>query len=123
MQKSEHEKIKIAELAKQKVELAEKETVKIARFKAMSSAEKLSTALRYLKIEFKDIPSFLNFKVRGGSSFRVDSNVWQTSVFAAFIQSATKRSKRKFNLNEVLKWMLLRFDVCSTFDGRVLNFV
>ena len=117
LQKSEQVKIQIAELAKQKVELAEKEALKIARFKIMSSDEKLSTVLRYLKIEVRDMPSFLSFKVRGASSFRVDSSVWQVSVFAAFVQSAFKRSKRKFNLNEVLEWVRLRFDVSSTFDN------
>lgn len=117
LQKSEQVKIQLAELAKQKVELAEKEALKIARFKIMSSDEKLSTVLRYLKIEVRAMPSFLSFKVRGASSFRVDSSVWQVSVFAAFVQSAFKRSKRKFNLNEVLEWVRLRFDVSSTFDN------
>ena len=83
----------------------------------MSSEEKLSTVLRYLKIELSEIPSFLNYKALGSSSFTVNSQIWQTSVFAAFIQNAFKRSIRKLNLDEVLEWMHLRFDVSSTFEN------
>ena len=109
--------IKKAELVKQELKLAEKVAIKIASFKAMSSEEKLSTVLRYLKIELSEISSFLNYKARGSSSFTVNSQIWQTSVFAAFIQNAFKRSKRKLNLDEVFEWMHLRFDVSSTFEN------
>lgn len=95
--------------------LKEQNRRKIAEFKAMSVDEKLAFSLGCLKMDESIIPDFLDYKVRGESSFGVPRRVWQLSIFGAFIQQQAGFKKSAFKLDKVLEWLQPRFEITRSF--------
>ena len=97
-------------LAREKLE---RKKAKIAEFKAMSEQEKLSKSLKYMGLSENNIPNFLNFKSKVGYSFDVASTVWQSSLFAAFMEGSREHNRNIIGFNVMRKWMDSHYTVTS----------
>ncbi len=83
---------------------------KAAKFKARGPEEKLNWVCRYMGASRTVLPDFVRIPVWSSSAISAPLQVWQASVFAALIHTATQTGAIDINVDSVRAWLSLRFD-------------
>lgn len=106
-----------ADWARQVREQKQKEQKRVranASFRSASEEEKRAFLHSKLRLPAGPVPSILNKRVGGDTSFGVDRDLWQADIFRKCIFGG---ARRELALESVLDWMRLRYAISSEFPN------